>query len=74
MSPRQRNRRRQKRQIIRIDRLDMLVEGRVAACFPIPTFRSARYDARARRRLPPIPPMVTWFQERWNNGLIEART
>lgn len=70
MSPRQRNRRREKRQIVRIDRIDVMLYGRVIEFFPIPTFRGARYDARARQRLPPIPPMVTWFQERWSRGPI----
>lgn len=69
MSPRQRTRRRERRRIIRIDRVDVLVEGRAVVAFPIPTFHGARYDARARLRLPPIPPMVTWFQERWNATL-----
>lgn len=70
MSPRQRNRRRERRRIIRIDRVDACVDGRAVAAFAIPTFQSARYDARARRNWPPVPPFVAWFNERWNAGLI----
>ncbi len=69
MSPRQRARRRARRRIIRIERLDVYVDGNVAASFAIPTFRGRRYNMRTRLRLPPIPPMVTWFQERWNEHL-----
>lgn len=69
VSPRQRNRRRERRRIIRIDRVDAYVDGRTVAAFAIPTFHSARYDARARRNWPPVPPFVAWFNERWNASL-----
>lgn len=72
MSPRRRNRRRERRGIVCIERVDIYVDGRLVAAFAFPTFRGARYEARARVRQPPIPPMVTWFQERWNDMI--ART
>lgn len=72
MSPRQRARRRERRRIIRIDRMDFYVRERMVAAFAIPTFQSARYDARARRNWTPIPPFVAWFNERWNADMIRV--
>lgn len=66
VSPRQRARRRERRRIIRIDRMDVYVRKHVVTSFALPTFHGARYDARARRYWTPSPPMVTWFNERWN--------
>ena len=70
VSPRQRNRRRERRAIVRLERVDLLVRGRVIGAFCQPTFKGRRYHARWLKRAQSpatrtFPPIVGVMEERW---------
>lgn len=70
MSPRQRNRRRERRAVVNLCRIDLLVEGRVVGAFCQPTFKGRRHQARWLARAQNVdtrtfPPIVGVMEERW---------
>lgn len=70
MSPRQRNRRRERRRVIRIDRVDVYVQGCVVSALAVPAFKGRRYQERWLARAQNVdtrtfPPIVGVMEERW---------
>ncbi len=77
MSPRQRNRRRERRAIVRLERVDLLVRGRVVHAFCQPVFKGRRYHARWLKRAQSpatrvFPPIVGVMEERWFERIVTA--
>ena len=77
MSPRQRNRRRERRAIVRLERVDLLVRGRVVGAFCQPTFKGRRYHARWLKRAQSsatrtFPPIVGVIEERWFGRIVST--
>ena len=77
MSPRQRNRRRERRAIVRLERVDLLVFGRVVGAFCQPTFKGRRYHARWLKRAQSpatrtFPSIVGVMEERWFEQIVST--
>ena len=77
MSPRQRNRRRERRAIVRLERVDLLVRGRVVGAFCQPTFKGRRYHTRWLKRAQSpatrtFPSIVGVMEERWFEQIVST--
>ena len=77
MSPRQRNRRRERRVIVRLERIDLIVRGRVVGAFCQPVFKGRRYHARWLERAQgpatrTFPPIVGMMEERWFERIVST--
>jgi hypothetical protein len=75
VSPRQRNRRRERRAIVRLERVDLLVRGRVVGAFCQPVFKGRRYHTRWLKRAQSpatrtFPPIVGVMEERWLERIV----
>jgi hypothetical protein len=70
MSPRQRNRRRERREVVNLWRVDLTIKGRAVGAFCQPTFKGRRYQARWSARAQNVdtrtfPLIVGVMEERW---------